>query len=469
MTNTSNTEKLGIIVSIKQEIAVVEFLAGEKPALFEVLEVRSDPTCRLLVMKMENPVRFTCIVLEGAEKLTRGQAVIGTSASLRIACGTSTLGRAYGILGNVHDNDGPISADQTREILGQSPEFNEVTLDYGFIETGIKAVDFFAPVARGGKVGLFGGSGVGKTILLTEILHNIVNTDPENTLSVFCGVGERAREGQELLELLKEKDVLKSTSLVFGTMGEPASVRFLTAYGAVSVAEHFRDELGKNVLFFIDNTYRFVQAGAELSLLMGNIPSEDGYQYTLSSEMANIHERLVPKNGKYVTTVEAVYLPEDDILDQAARAVYSYLDSSIVLSRDAYREGRLPAIDLVSSSSDLLNPYAVSLEHYTVAIDAKSLLKKAQLLERIVTLVGEAELSDEDRVAYQRSKKLRNYMTQNFFSALGQTGKTGVFVPLATTVSDVKRILAGEFDTISEDKFLYIAGLDELKKTSAVK
>jgi F-type H+-transporting ATPase subunit beta len=247
-------------------------------------------------------------------------------------------------------------------------------------------------------------------------------------------------------------------------MGESPSVRFLTAYTGTTIAEYMRDDLGKNVLFFMDNVFRFAQAGNEISLLMGNIPSEGGYQPTLTSEIAHIHERLISKNNSSITVIEAIYLPEDDILDQAAQSVFGYLDSSIVLSRDAYKEGRLPAVDIIASGSDSLNISNVSAKHYYVATEAKRVLKQSELLERIVSLVGESELSEEDRIIYQRAKKIRNYMTQNFFVAENQTGRKGVYVPVEETILVVKGILEGRYDDIPEDKFLYIGGSADVKK-----
>lgn len=252
--------------------------------------------------------------------------------------------------------------------------------------------------------------------------------------------------------------------MIFGGMGENPSVRFLTAHAAATVAEHFRDELGKNVLFFIDNIYRFAQAGNELSLLMNTIPSEGGYQATLSSEMASIHERLVSTKTASLTTIEAIYMPADDILDQGVQSIFDYLNSAIVLSRNVYQEGRFPAIDVLTSGSSALNPEVVDPVHYYVSVQAQSLLKKAESLERIVALVGESELSEEDRATYQRMKKLKNYMTQSFYVTAEQTGRPGVYVPLTKTIQDVRNIIEGKYDTVSEDKFMFIGSADEIKQ-----
>jgi F-type H+/Na+-transporting ATPase subunit beta len=329
------------------------------------------------------------------------------------------------------------------------------------LETGIKVVDFFAPMVEGGKTGLFGGAGVGKTMLLTELLHNVVGKSEGKTVSVFAGVGERSREGLELYESLKLSGVFGATSLIFGQMGENPVVRFLSALSAVTLAEYFRDEEQKNVLFFIDNVFRLAQAGNELSVLTDVLPSEDGYQPTLEAEMANFHERLISTQSGMVTTIEAIYVPADDLLDHAVQAVFPYLDSSLVLSRDVYQQGLLPAVDILASTSSWLTPGIVGEDHYQAALGAKSILEKMQSLERIVSLMGMAELSPEGQLIYTRGKKIRNYMTQNFYVASVQKGAEGVYVPRETTVNDVKRIMAGEFDRVEEEAFMYIGTADE--------
>jgi F-type H+-transporting ATPase subunit beta len=327
--------------------------------------------------------------------------------------------------------------------------------------TGIKVIDLFCPILVGGKTGLFGGAGVGKTMLLIEILHNTISNSPEKVLSVFSGVGERIREAQELLKMLSNSGVVASSSVVLGPMGEAATVRFLSAYTAVTLTEYYRDKLGKNIMFFIDNVFRFAQAGNELSTLTNMIPSEDGYQSTLESEIARLHERLYSTPKQSVSTVEAIYLPADDLLDHAIQSIFPHLDCSIVLSRHLYQQGILPAIDILSSSSSALNPMVVGENHYQVAIKAKNLLQKVESLNRIVSLVGESELSPEDQNLYRRGKKLRNFMTQSFFLAEGQRTQKGVFVPVQTTVSDVADIISGKYDHIPQEKFTFIGSVKE--------
>ena len=288
----------------------------------------------------------------------------------------------------------------------------------------------------------------------------VLNKD--KSAAVFAGIGERIREGQELREVLSQNKALPQVSLIFGPMGENPAIRFRTAYSAATVAEYFRDEAKRDVLMFIDNVFRFAQSGNELSILMKTIPSEDGYQATLGSEMASFHERLISSDKGSISVVETVYVPNDDILEQGVQAIFPYLDSIVVLSRDAYQEGRLPAVDLLSSTSAHLSPEMVGEAHYQTALQAQNLLKQGVELEKIVSLVGISELSPQDSIVYQRARKLTNYMTQNFFVAENQTAKPGVFVPLKTTIADVAGIIQGKYDSISEDKFLYIGSLKDI-------
>jgi F-type H+-transporting ATPase subunit beta len=455
----------GKIISVKNVVVEVEFNTDPKPEIHDVLTLKEDPSVRLQVVESAAPSRFYCINLSstGTKPICREAVVVNTNEKIKVPVGDKILGRVMDMFGNPLDGLGPVESSEGAEIFKDPPTYSETNAEVVFMETGIKIIDLFAPLLKGGKVGLFGGSGVGKTVLLTEILHNIINKDLGKNVSVFCGVGERSREGQELYEELKNGNVLPYVSLIFGQMGEAASIRFLTAHSATSVAEYLRDVMGKNVLFFMDNIFRFAQAGNELSLLMNDIPSEDGYQATLSSEVAHIHERLVSKGNNSITTIEAIYLPEDDLFDQAAQSVFGYLDSSIVLSRDAYRDGKLPAVDILNSDSDALTPKNVSSKHYYVANTSKSILKKAELLERIVSLVGESELSDEDRIMYQRANKIKNFMTQNFFVTEAQTGRKGEYVSVEDTVNDVKDIIDGKYDDISEDKFMFIGSASGLR------
>ncbi len=453
----------GKIKTVNGYIVEVVFPMGDKPNIRDVLYMKDNPSVKMQVYSSAGEQSFYCMALSDVKNYYRGGQVLSTGECLNIPVGEGVLGRVMDVFGTPKDGKGDIQG-QRKSIYSSPPSYTQMRPEQEILETGVKVIDFFAPMIKGGKVGFFGGSGVGKTILLTEVLHNIVSLDKsKKNLSVFSGVGERTREGQELVKELERAGVLPSVALVFGSMGDSPSVRFLSCFSAVTVAEEFRDKHEKNVLFFIDNMYRFAQAGNELSMLMNTIPSEDGYQPTLSSEMAAVHERLVSTDKASITTIEAIYVPADDILDQGVQAIFDYLDSSIVLSRDVYREGRLPAVDILSSGSAALSPDVVDRTHYNVSLQAKSLLKDAESLERMVSLVGESELSEEDKVKYQRAQKLKNFMTQNFSVVSKQTGKEGDFVSLADTVESVRLILEGEYDDVTEDHFLFIGNADEAR------
>jgi F-type H+-transporting ATPase subunit beta len=454
----------GKVIAIQGQIIQVEF-GQHKPADHDLLVLADDPTVKMEVYTSSGPSAYFCILLSPTSKLHRGAKVINTNKPIHIPVGKETLGRVFDIFGNPLDGKGALAASTTWPIYRDTPVYTELSTQQQVLETGIKVIDLFCPILRGGKVGLFGGAGVGKTLLLTEIIHNVVqisnNPNKKQTLSVFAGIGERTREGQELHESLASGGVLPYTTLIFGPMGENPAVRFLTSYGAVTVAEYLRDMLQTDVLFFIDNIFRFAQAGNELSLLTNTIPSEDGYQATLNSEMASLHERLASTKSSSITTFEAIYVPNDDILDQGVQAVLPYLESIVILSRSVYQEGHLPAIDILSSTSSALDARIVGEAHYVANVNALGLLKKAVELDHIVSLVGESELSQEDQILFKRAKKLRNYMTQSFFVAEAQSGRKGKYVPLEKTIKDVNDIITGKYDSVTEEKFMYIGEAKE--------
>lgn len=453
------TDQTGTIISIRGQVLEIDF-PKVKPSVRDLLLLESDRNVKMLVHSAESENRFFCLLLTDQANLARGSKVINTGKTMTGLVGKGVLGRIINIFGDPLDNQGAIKDTEERPIMRFAPVYSDYPVTEGILETGIKVIDLFCPLLKGGKMGLFGGAGVGKTVLLTEIIHNIVQVsktpEAKKSVSVFAGIGERTREGQELFESLKQGGVLPFTSLVFGPMGENPAIRYLTALSATTVAEYFRDEMDENVLFFIDNVFRFAQAGNELSLLMNIIPSEDSYQPTLTSEMASLHERLVSTRNAGITTIEAIYVPNDDILDQAVQSVLPYLDSSLILSRNVYQEGILPAVDILQSTSSALNTQVAGIAHYATALKAQSLLKQAVALDHIVSLVGESELSKPDQISYKRAKILRNYMTQSFFVTATQTGRPGKYVPLKHTIKDVNDILSGTYDTVSEDKFLFI-------------
>ncbi len=456
------TSKKGKIISINGQIVEVYF-SENKPEIHSILVLENDPSVLIEVYSATSNTTFFCIVLTEAENLYRGASVINTNKPLSVPVDKELLGRVINLFGIPQDGKPALQTKNTASIYNTSPKYSSITTTRTLLETGIKVIDLFSPLVKGGKLGVFGGAGVGKTLLLTEIMHNIVTFDKGKTISVYAGIGERIREGHELYQLLGQAGVLPSVALIYANMSENPAIRFLTTYASATIAEFFRDHEKKDVLFFIDNAYRFMQAGNELSMLMNAIPSEDGYQPTLDSEMAAIHERLVATSEASLSSVEAIYVPNDDILDQGIQAIFPYLDSTIILSRDVYQQGILPAVDILSSSySKALTPDIVGQSHYDTALRAQSLLKKAVNLERIVSLIGLTELSGEDQLDYSRAKKLQNYMTQNFFASQNQTGRPGIYVSISTTVSDVNDILIGKYDQISEEKFLFVNSAKEV-------
>jgi F-type H+-transporting ATPase subunit beta len=457
--NMQNNKAIGKVIAISGNVAEVEFL-NTKPEIHQMLVLADDSRVKLKVYSSSKTNSFFCLVLAGGDKLHRGAKVINTGQVISVPVGDEILGRVIDVFGEAADGGEEIKAKIRKPIYGSIPDYEAVLSKFEIWETGIKVIDLFSPLLKGGKMGLFGGAGVGKTLLLTEMMHNI-ETGAEENASVFSGVGERTREGHELYEELKRRDLLKRVSLVFGPMGANAAVRYLTGLAGVTLAEYFRDN-GKNVLFLIDNVFRLAQAGNELSTLMNTIPSEDGYQATLASEMAEFHERLVSTNKGVVSSIEAIYVPSDDLLDQGVQSIFPYLDSVVTLSRQVYQEGRLPAVDILSSNSTALNPGVVGQSHYNTAVRAQMTINKAESLERMVALVGESELSAENQLLYRRAKKVKNFMTQNFFVAEEQTGRKGEFVSLKETIQGVTEILDGKYDQVGEEKFLYIGKAGEV-------
>ncbi len=453
----------GKVTSVRGQIVEVNFADdGQLPSIHDILVLKKDPTVKLEVYSSSGKETFYCLALGKTDALYRGAEIVNTESPIMFPVDPTILGRAVNVFGEPIDDLGKLKATESLPVHKQIGVVDEISTQRELMETGIKLIDLFTPLLRGGKMGLFGGAGVGKTLLLTEILHNIVQLHQEKSVSVFAGVGERSREGLELYQSLQKSGALAFSTLIFGTMGDNPAIRFLSAFSAATLAEYFRDVLKKEVLFFIDNVFRFAQAGNELSTLMDTIPSEDGYQATLESEMAQFHERLVSTHAGIISCVEAIYVPADDLLDQAVQAIFPYLDSVVVLSRNVYQQGLLPAIDIVASTSSALDPEIVGPLHYQTALRAKALLKKAESLDRIVSLVGEGELSTEDQMVYRRARRIRNFMTQRFFVAEQQKGKKGQFVQVQKTVSDVKDILEGKHDAVPEEKFLYIGSISEI-------
>jgi len=458
----------GTISSVQGQVAQVTF-ADHRPSRYDILTVIDDPSTLLQVMSSASPSNFFCFILNPQHRLARGTVVLNTQEALQIPVGDEVLGRAFDIFANPHDDGKKVESKTWRQMFATSNlGLADVKNPEEIIETGIKAIDFFTPILRGGKTALVGGAGVGKTVLLTAIMNRLVvqQQDHGDNVAVFSAVGERSREAQELYLQLKEAQALPFTSLVLGQMGENPALRFLTAYASATIAEHFREN-GKNVLFFMDNMYRFAQAGHELSTLMSAIPSEDGYQPTLSSEVANLTERLISTQAASITSFLAVFVPSDDLTDHGVRALFPYLDSMVILSRDVFQAGRLPAIDLLRSISGALNPITIGQKHYDTYIDAKRILETANDLERIVSLIGESELSPDNQKIYRRAQLIQNYVTQDLFITAATPEEGALYVPRAQTVDDIAQIIDGRFDEVAPDKLIYIKSLSDVKTPAA--
>ncbi len=451
----------GRIISVKGQIAQVQIESEQIPSLQEIFICPQDPTARLEVFYQAEDIS-SCLILSRSSSIYRGMSVSGTGDGLKVPASPAVLGRVINLFGEPQDNEDPLASHNLTSIYSKTPLLSTIKGNFQILESGIKAIDFLTPFVKGGKIGFIGGAGVGKTILMTELIHNI--TVAHQGVSVFAGVGERIREGQELHQRLIASKVMDKTVMVLGQMNENAAIRFRVALAAAALAEYFRDYQKKDVLFFIDNMFRFVQAGNEVSTLLGTIPSEQAYQATLQTEVSMLQDRLVTTESGSVTAVEAIYVPSDEITDAGVSTVMSFLDTAIVLSRSIAQMGLYPPIDLNQSSSSTLSRSLLGDEHYSVLTFFQEQLNRYNRLSHIVAIVGESELTTEDRILFQRVKKVINYLTQPFFSVAAHTGRPGVYVPKPTTIRDIKTILSGKLDDISPEKFLFIGGLDSLKK-----
>jgi F-type H+/Na+-transporting ATPase subunit beta len=458
-TNHPSHTYVGRVRGVIGQIVRVDCDSEYRPKLQELLTVREDATIRLEVYAYENLHTIYCLLLSDVDKVTRDMEVVSTGEKITIPVGRAVLGRVIDLYGEAIDGRPPIKPDQTR-VVYRSYEMSkgmQVKRPDTVLETGIKTIDFFAPLLRGGKMALVGGAGVGKTTLQEEILRNVVYSG--TGVSVFAGIGERIREGHALWTSLEEHDVLDRTALIFGHINKNAAVRSLTAASAATLVEYFRDEAKQDVLFFVDNVFRFLQAGSELSTLLSELPSEFGYQPTLQSEIANFENRLYSTQDAAVTSVQTVYVPADEFGNPAVSATMPHMDAVVVLSRDMTYEGRYPAVDPFDSTSTALNPVMVGEAHYKAATEAVEMLNQYKQLSRIVSIVGEEELSIENQQRYSRAQKILNYMTQGFISTANETGREGVKVPREIVVSDIRAILDGVVDKVPAESFLYIGDL----------
>lgn len=450
----------GKLVQIIGPVLDVKF-AEKLPNIFNALEIYLDD--KRIVAEVQshlgdNTVR--AIAMSSTDGLKRGLEVIDTGEPIKVPVGKATLGRIFNVLGETVDNGSKIETEDRDTIHKPAPSFEEQETHSEILETGIKVVDLLAPYLKGGKIGLFGGAGVGKTVLIQELINNIAKG--HGGLSVFAGVGERTREGRDLYNEMNESGVINKTALVYGQMNEPPGARLRVALSALTMAEHFRDKEGQNVLLFIDNIFRFTQAGAEVSALLGRMPSAVGYQPNLSTEMGALQERITSTKKGSITSVQAVYVPADDLTDPAPATTFSHLDATTVLSRQIASLGLYPAVDPLASTSRILEPEIVGNEHYKVARDTVRVLQRYKELQDIIAILGMDELGDEDKIIVSRARKIQRFFSQPFSVAEQFTGMKGKYVTLRETIRGFKEILDGVHDDIPEQAFLYVGNIDEV-------
>jgi F-type H+-transporting ATPase subunit beta len=447
----------GKIIQIIGTVVDVEF-EKEVPEVYEVLRIVENG----LLLEVENIIsskRVRCIAFDNTDGLYRDMEVERTFKKLNVPVGKNVLGRVINVYGEPLDNKGNIEAERW-EIIRSGPQFINQKPEIEILETGIKVIDLLTPIIKGGKVGLFGGAGVGKTVLLMELIHNVAYK--YQGFSIFAGVGERTREGNELILEMEESGVMKNVAMIFGQMNEVPAARFRTAYSGVTLAEYFRDIEKLDVLLFIDNIFRFVQAGSEVSALLGRSPSAVGYQPTLATEMGMLQERIASTENGSITSFQAVYVPADDITDPAPATVFSHLDSTIVLSREIAEQGIYPAVDPLQSNSLALDPKIVGEKHYKVTTEVQRILQRYQELKDIISILGIEELPEEDKLTVYRARKIQKYLSQPFFVAESYTGREGKYVSLEKTVEEFEKLVNGEYDEVSEDEF-YMKGVLEEK------
>ena len=453
----------GKIVQIIGAVVDVEFPRTAIPRVYDALKlVDTDLTLEVQQQLGDGVVRT--IAMGSTDGLKRGLAVQNTGVPITVPVGKATLGRIMDVLGNPVDEQGPIGSDQTRAIHQFAPKFDELSSTTELLETGIKVIDLLCPFAKGGKVGLFGGAGVGKTVNMMELINNIAKA--HSGLSVFAGVGERTREGNDFYHEMKDSNVLDKVAMVYGQMNEPPGNRLRVALTGLSMAEYFRDEKdengkGRDVLFFVDNIYRYTLAGTEVSALLGRMPSAVGYQPTLAEEMGRLQERITSTQTGSITSIQAVYVPADDLTDPSPATTFAHLDATVVLSRDIASLGIYPAVDPLDSTSRQLDPMVLGQEHYDVARGVQSTLQKYKELRDIIAILGMDELSDEDKLTVMRARKIQRFLSQPFHVAEVFTGSPGKYVPLRDTVAGFKAILSGEYDHLPEQAFYMVGGIEE--------
>ncbi|MFS8778680.1 F0F1 ATP synthase subunit beta [Synechococcus sp. W70.1] len=462
---TATAANVGYITQVIGPVVDVEFPSGKLPQIYNALKVEATTesglkvkvTCEVQQLLGDNRVR--AVAMSSTDGLVRGMPVVDTGAPITVPVGEATLGRIFNVLGEPVDQKGPVQAKEFAPIHRSAPPLVELTVKPEPLETGIKVIDLLAPFKKGGKVGLFGGAGVGKTVLIQELIHNIA--EEHSGLSVFAGVGERTREGNDLYNEMKESGVLSKVALVYGQMNEPPGARMRVGLTALTMAEYFRDVNKQDVLLFIDNIFRFVQAGSEVSALLGRMPSAVGYQPTLATEMGNLQERITSTKQGSITSVQAVYVPADDLTDPAPATTFAHLDSTVVLSRSLAAKGIYPAVDPLESSSTILQADIVGEEHYNTARAVKQTLQRYKELQDIIAILGLDELSEEDKLVVARARRIERFLSQPFFVAEVFTGSPGKYVKLEDTIKGFQRILSGELDHLPEQAFYLVGTIEE--------
>ena len=463
-------QHVGKVVQVTGAVLDVRFAEGELPALLHAIEV-DMPEDKKLIAEVAQQIgddTVRCVAMSSTDGLVRGAAARDLNGPITVPVGDACLGRVFNLLGETVDNGPAVETTERRSIHRPAPSFEEQTPATEILETGIKVVDLICPYAKGGKIGLFGGAGVGKTVLIMELIHNVATA--HGGISVFTGVGERTREGNDLYGEMKESGVLEKTALVYGQMNEPPGARMRVGLSGLTMAEYFRDERNQDVLLFIDNIFRFTQAGSEVSALLGRMPSAVGYQPTLATDMGALQERITSTRKGSITSVQAVYVPADDLTDPAPATTFTHLDATTVLSRDIASKGIYPAVDPLDSTSRILTPEVVGEEHYKIARDVQEVLQRYKELQDIIAIMGMDELSEADKVTVFRARKIQNFLSQSFSVAEQFTGLKGKYVPLRETLRGFRMILNGECDELPESAFLLVGGIDEaFEKAKALK
>lgn len=459
-------QHIGKVIQVIGPVVDVEFPPEQLPEIYNAVKIQGQSgevevrlTAEVMQHLGDNTVR--CVAMSSTDGLTRGMEAVDTGAPITVPVGEGTLGRIFNVLGETVDKDDtPVQATDYWPIHRPAPSFEDQSSATAILETGIKVVDLIAPYAKGGKIGLFGGAGVGKTVLIMELIRNIATE--HGGYSVFAGVGERTREGNDLWQEMKESGVISKTALVYGQMNEPPGARMRVGLSALTMAEYFRDQQGQDVLLFVDNIFRFIQAGSEVSALLGRMPSAVGYQPTLGTDVGALQERITSTKKGSITSVQAVYVPADDLTDPAPAATFAHLDATTVLSRQIAELGIYPAVDPLDSTSRILDPLTLGEEHYEVARGVQEVLQRYKELQDIIAILGMEELSDEDKLTVTRARKIQRFLSQPFFVAEAFTGTPGKYVPLKETIRGFKEIISGKHDDLPESAFYMVGTIDEV-------